>query len=52
MTPSACFGINKAVRGDKITHASIRDVEVVILGFHGGEAGDWVPLACRLYQYP
>jgi hypothetical protein len=45
LAPDASFGINEAVRGDEITDASIRDVEIEVLGFHGGEAGDWVPLA-------
>jgi len=44
LAPDAGFGVNEAVSGDEITDASIRDVEVKVFGFHGGEAGDWVPL--------
>ena len=52
LAPDASFGINEAVRRDEITDASIRDVEVEVFGFHGGEAGDWVPLACNYTPTP
>jgi hypothetical protein len=47
LTPEASFGINEAVGSHKIANARVGNLEVEVLGFHGGEASDWVPLACN-----
>ena len=47
LTPEASLSVNEAVGSHEIANARVGDLEVEVLGFHGGEASDWVPLACN-----